>query len=102
MLPQSASEPDISVVAPVFNEEGAVETLVREIAAAFIGCRYEILFVNDASTDATGARLKALQGEVPALRVLTHRRNAGQSRAIRTGVQAARAPIVVMLDGDGQ
>ena len=64
--------------------------------------KIEILFVNDASGDATGARLAALQPEVPVLRVLTHRRNAGQSRAIRTGVQAARARIVVMLDGDGQ
>ncbi|MDB5481465.1 MAG: dolichol-phosphate mannosyltransferase [Caulobacteraceae bacterium] len=102
MLPDSVQEPEISVVAPVFNEEGAVEALVREIAAAFAGWRCEILFVNDASRDATGERLAAAQRETPALRILTHRRNAGQSRAIRTGVRAARAPIVVMLDGDGQ
>jgi glycosyltransferase involved in cell wall biosynthesis len=102
MVPESASELEISVVVPVFNEEGAVDDLAREIAAAFSGWRYEILFVNDASGDATGGRLAALQLEIPALRVLSHRRNAGQSRAIRTGVEAARAPIVVMLDGDGQ
>src|SRR5207302_3662288 len=48
------------------------------------------------------ARLIALAGELPMLRVLTHARNAGQSRAIRTGVLAARAPILVTLDGDGQ
>jgi dolichol-phosphate mannosyltransferase len=93
---------DISVVVPVFNEEGAVEALAREIAAAFAGWRYEIVFVNDASVDATAQRLAALQGEIPILRVLNHRRNAGQSRAIHTGVRAARAPVVVMLDGDGQ
>jgi glycosyltransferase involved in cell wall biosynthesis len=93
---------DISVVVPVFNEEGAVEDLAREIAAAFAGWRYEIVFVNDASVDATADRLTALRGEIPVLRVLSHRRNAGQSRAIRTGVRAARAPVVVMLDGDGQ
>jgi len=106
MLPQSAPEPaispEISIVVPVFNEEGAVEALVREVAAAFAGWRCEIVFVNDASTDGTGARLAALRPEIPPLRILAHRRNAGQSRAIRTGVQAARAPIVVMLDGDGQ
>ena len=106
MPPESAGEPDIppeiSIVVPVFNEEGAVEALAREIAAAFAGWRCEILFIDDASTDATGARLAGLRSEVPALRVLAHRRNAGQSRAIRTGVRAARAPIVVMLDGDGQ
>ena len=94
--------PDVSIVAPVFDEEGAVDTLAREIAAAFAGWRHEIIFVDDASGDGTGARLAALKAELPALRVLTHRRNAGQSRAIRTGVLAARAPIVVMLDGDGQ
>ena len=102
MLPDSVQAPEVSIVVPVFNEEGSVEGLVREIAAAFAGWKIEILFVNDASVDATGARLAALQPEVPALRVLDHRRNAGQSRAIRTGVQAARAAIVVMLDGDGQ
>jgi|SRR5579859_3177151 len=106
MLPDSVQDrevsPEVSIVVPVFNEEGAVESLVREIAAAFAGWRAEILFVNDASGDATGARLAALQPEIAALRVLTHRRNAGQSRAIRTGVRAARAPVVVMLDGDGQ
>jgi glycosyltransferase involved in cell wall biosynthesis len=100
LLASSAAE--VSVVVPVFNEEGAVEGLAREIVAAFAGWRYEIVFVNDASLDATGERLASLQGEIPVLRILTHRRNAGQSRAIRTGVRAARAPLVVMLDGDGQ
>jgi len=94
--------PEISVVVPVFNEEGAVASLAREIATAFAGWRYEVLFVNDSSQDATAERLEALQEEIPTLRILTHRRNAGQSRAIRTGVRAARAPVVVMLDGDGQ
>jgi glycosyltransferase involved in cell wall biosynthesis len=94
--------PEVSIVVPVFDEEGAVDSLVREIAAAFAGWRFEILFVDDASRDATASRLAALQRDVPDLRLLRHRRNAGQSRAIRTGVQAARAPIVVMLDGDGQ
>jgi glycosyltransferase involved in cell wall biosynthesis len=94
--------PEISIVVPVFNEEGAVATLAREIATAFDGWRYEVLFVNDSSQDATAERLEALRVEIPALRILNHRRNAGQSRAIRTGVRAARAPVVVMLDGDGQ
>ena len=94
--------PEISVVVPVFNEEGAAPGLAREIATSFAGRNVEIVFVDDASGDTTRARLKALQAEIPALRVLAHARNAGQSRAIRTGVLAARAPIVVMLDGDGQ
>ncbi len=94
--------PDISVVVPVFDEEGAAPALAREIAAAFAGRRFEIIFIDDASRDGTRAALKALSAEIPELRVLGHRRNAGQSRAIRTGVLAARAPVVVTLDGDGQ
>jgi len=94
--------PDISVVVPVHDEEGAAGALAREIAGAFAGRAYEMVFVDDASRDGTLAELRALQAELPALRVLAHAKNAGQSRAVRTGVLAARAPIVVTLDGDGQ
>lgn len=94
--------PDISVVVPVHDEAGAAGPLAREIADAFAGRSYEMIFVDDASKDATLAELRALMAELPALRVLSHSTNAGQSRAVRTGVLAARAPIVVTLDGDGQ
>ena len=94
--------PDISVVVPVFDEEGAAPPLAREIAAAFAGRSFEIIFVDDASRDGTRAALKALAAEIPQLRVLAHRRNSGQSRSIRTGVLAARGPVIVTLDGDGQ
>lgn len=97
-----ASAPDVSVVVPVFDEEGAAPALAREIAAAFAGRVFELIFVNDASRDGTGAALEALRPEIPQLRLLAHARNAGQSRAVRSGVLAARAPIVVTLDGDGQ
>jgi glycosyltransferase involved in cell wall biosynthesis len=96
------ARPDISVVVPVYDEEGAAPALAREIAQAFAGRAVEILFVDDASRDGTLAALTALSPEIPGLRVLRHRRNAGQSRAIRTGVLAARGAVVVMLDGDGQ
>lgn len=99
---QPAAAPDVSIVVPVYNEEGAAADLAREIAAAFLGEPHEIIFVNDASKDGTEAALLALKGELPQLRVLSHRHNAGQSRAVRTGVLAARAPIVATLDGDGQ
>jgi glycosyltransferase involved in cell wall biosynthesis len=94
--------PDISVVVPVFDEEGAAAALAREIAAAFQGRDYEMVFVDDRSRDGTLAELTALKAELPQLRVLTHAANAGQSRAIRTGILAARGEIVVTLDGDGQ
>jgi glycosyltransferase involved in cell wall biosynthesis len=94
--------PEISVVVPVRDEEGAAAPLAREIAAAFAGRAHEIVFVDDASRDGTRASLIALKAELPTLRVLTHARNAGQSRAVRSGVLAARGDIVVTLDGDGQ
>ena len=98
----NAETPEISVVVPVHNEAGAAGPLAREIAAAFEGRAYEMIFVDDASRDTTLAELRALQAELPALRVLAHGSNAGQSRAVRTGVLAARGAIVVTLDGDGQ
>jgi glycosyltransferase involved in cell wall biosynthesis len=97
-----ASAPDISVVVPVFDEEGAAPALVREIAAAFKGRSFEVVFVDDASRDGTRAALKALSAEIPELRVIGHRTNAGQSRAIRTGILAARGDVILTLDGDGQ
>ncbi len=93
---------EFSVVIPVHNEAGNVGQLAAEIAAALDGRAYEMIFVDDASSDETRAALAGLKDRHPALRVLGHRRNAGQSRAIRTGIKAARAPIVGTLDGDGQ
>jgi dolichol-phosphate mannosyltransferase len=94
--------PDISVVVPVFDEEGAAPDLAREIAAAFAGRNFEMVFVDDASRDGTRGALQALKAEIPELRIVAHKANSGQSRAVRTGIMAARAPIVVTLDGDGQ
>jgi len=99
---QIKATPDISIVVPVHDEAGAAGALAREIAAAFAGRAHEIIFVDDASRDSTLAELRALAAELPSLRILSHTTNAGQSRAVRTGVLAARAPIVVTLDGDGQ
>ncbi|MGH1421885.1 MAG: glycosyltransferase family 2 protein [Hyphomonas sp.] len=93
---------EFSVVVPAHKEAGNVEALVTEIAAALDGRAYEMIFVDDASPDDTRAELLALKARFPQLRVLGHRKNAGQSRAIRTGIQNARGTIVGTLDGDGQ
>ncbi len=93
---------EFSVVVPVHNEAGNVEQLIAEIARALDGRAFEMVFVDDASTDETRAQLVALKSRFPMLRVLGHRKNAGQSRAIRSGILAARAPVVGTLDGDGQ
>jgi glycosyltransferase involved in cell wall biosynthesis len=94
--------PLISVVVPVKDEAGNVAPLAREIAAALKAENHEILFVDDGSKDGTPLALAALKTGLPQLRVLRHGRNLGQSRAIRTGVQAAKGAIIVTLDGDGQ
>jgi glycosyltransferase involved in cell wall biosynthesis len=102
MNASSAAAPDYSVVVPVFDEGEAAPKLAREIAAAFAGESYEMIFVDDASRDDTKGRLMALKAEIPQLRVLGHRKNSGQSRAVRSGILAARGPIIITLDGDGQ
>lgn len=94
--------PEISVVVPVYNEEGAAPALAREIAAAFKGRSFEIVFVDDASKDGTRKALVGLKNEIPELKVFAHTKNSGQSRAVRSGVLKARGEIIVTLDGDGQ
>jgi len=99
----AAAGPALSIVVPVRNEVGNIAPLVAEIAAA-IGDRwpFEVIYVNDGSSDGTEAELAALMRELRWLRQLRHVRSCGQSAALRTGVAAARAPLVVTLDGDGQ
>lgn len=94
--------PDMSVVVPVYNEEENVALLAKEIANALDGKAYEMIFVNDASRDKTETVLTELKSTYPALRVLSHRKNSGQSRAVRTGILAAQGAVIATLDGDGQ
>ncbi len=98
----SAGAPALSVIAPMHDEEGGAAALVAEIADALAGLAHEIIAVDDASRDGTRAALLAARKTVPSLRILAHGVNAGQSRAVRTGVLAARAPVIVTIDGDGQ
>ena len=93
---------ELSVVVPVCNEAENVEPLAREIDAALQGRAYEMIFVDDGSTDETAANLLKLKSALPALRVLRHSFRSGQSAAVATGVRAARAPWIATLDGDGQ
>jgi dolichol-phosphate mannosyltransferase len=94
---------DLSVVIPVRNEAENVAPLIAEIRAALDGLfGYEIVVVDDGSSDGTADEVLRLAGAMPQLRLLRHRENCGQSAAIRTGVKAARAPWIATLDGDGQ
>ncbi|MFZ5534502.1 MAG: glycosyltransferase family 2 protein [Pseudomonadota bacterium] len=98
------ADPLVSVVIPVKDEAANVTTLAREIRQALDGVvSFEVIFVDDGSTDATVATLAALKTEFDGrLRVLRHLRNAGQSAAITSGVRAARGLWIATLDGDGQ
>jgi dolichol-phosphate mannosyltransferase len=99
----NTNDPAVSVVVPVRNEAGNIAPLVAEIAAALEGqWRFEVVYVNDGSSDGTEAELKRLIGLHPWLRRVRHKQSCGQSSAVRSGVAAARAPIVVTIDGDGQ
>jgi glycosyltransferase involved in cell wall biosynthesis len=99
----SQDKPVLSVVVPLRNEEGNVARLVDEIEAACAPLGpFELICVDDGSTDATPDVLAELSKARPWLRRLRHGESCGQSAAVRSGVRAARADIVATLDGDGQ
>jgi len=103
-LPSSdATTVDVSIVVPVRNEAENIGPLIAEIAAALDGrWKYEIIYVNDGSTDASGERIAAIMKQRENLRQIRHATSSGQSAAVRSGVRAARGAIVATLDGDGQ
>jgi dolichol-phosphate mannosyltransferase len=102
----SSSNPktvSVSIVVPVRNEADNVAPLIAEINAALDGrWVYEIIYVNDGSTDATADHLAAAMKQRGNLRQISHAVSSGQSAAVRSGVRAARGAIVATLDGDGQ
>lgn len=93
-----SAAPAVSVVVPLFNEEENVALLQGELTAALAGIDYEIIFVDDGSTDATIARIAPSER----VRVLPFAKNAGQSAAMYAGLHAARGAVVVLIDGDLQ
>ena len=99
---ENEAAPAVSVVVPARNEAGNISPLVAEIDNVLAGTDFEVVYVDDGSTDATGPELSALMASQPRLRQIRHASSCGQSAAVRTGVLHARAPVVVTLDGDGQ
>jgi len=99
-----SSQPDLSVVFPVYNEEENVPILLREIAAAIDGrgWTYEIVAVDDGSTDGSLEVLRAGRAAYPTLRVLALEKNSGQTAALDAAWRSARGRMVVSLDADLQ
>ncbi len=94
---------DLSIVIPVRNEADNIAPLVAEITEAMTGLtQYEIIYVDDGSSDGTAAEILRLRAEVPQLRLLRHLRSCGQSTALLTGIKAAQGAWIATLDGDGQ
>ncbi|HET9417733.1 MAG TPA: glycosyltransferase family 2 protein [Chthoniobacterales bacterium] len=93
-----AGSPAVSVIVPVFNEQENIPILQSELRAALDGRDYEIVFVDDGSTDRTVERIEP----APNVRLLRFEKNTGQSAAIYAGLQAARGTVAVLIDGDLQ
>lgn len=91
----------VSVVLPVYNEETNVAPLVSELMAALGNTEFEIVAVDDGSTDGSLPELKRLQADHP-VRLIVMDRHAGQSAAFQAGFDAARGDVVVTMDADGQ
>lgn len=98
------SQPDLSVVFPVYNEEENIPILLREIQAAVEGkgWSYEIVAVDDGSIDRSLEVLRASREQYPMLRVLNFEKNSGQTAALDAAWRAARGKYVVSLDADLQ
>lgn len=97
------SKPDISVVVPVYNESGNIVPLTEEVVAALSAQHaFEIVFVDDCSTDTTPEELQSAAARFDMVRIVRHESNLGQSAGLCSGVAAATADVVAVIDGDGQ
>jgi dolichol-phosphate mannosyltransferase len=97
-MTETTSAPALSVIVPIFNEEENMSILQSELGAALVGRDYEIIFVDDGSTDHTFERIETGAN----IRVIRFARNAGQSAAMYAGLQAAKGAVAVLIDGDLQ
>lgn len=93
---------DLSIIIPFLNEAGNILPLMQEIEESFHKINFEVISIDDASTDATRTELEMAMQKHPFLRVIRHSRRLGQSLAIRNGVFMARGDVIGLMDGDRQ
>lgn len=98
------SSPVLSLVVPVYNEAGNILPLAERSVAALrpLSRPFEIIFVNDGSTDSTAAEIALARAQFPEVSELPMPKNSGQAIALLTGLRAARGEFLLMMDGDGQ
>jgi glycosyltransferase involved in cell wall biosynthesis len=101
-ISQHHDESLVSVVVPLFNEEATVEALYDQVSDALTGLRWEIVYVDDGSTDGSHAKLVRLHGEHSNVRVVRMRRNFGKAVALSAGFDAAQGDVIVTIDADLQ
>jgi glycosyltransferase involved in cell wall biosynthesis len=101
-ISQHQDESLVSVVVPLFNEEATVEALYDQVSDALTGLRWEIVYVDDGSTDGSHAKLVRLHGEHSNVRVVRMRRNFGKAVALSAGFDAAQGDVIVTIDADLQ
>ena len=94
--------PELSVVIPVLNEEGSLESLHAEIEQALSDFDYEVLYIDDGSTDKSFSVLTDIQKKHPTVRLIRFRRNFGQTAAMSAGFKFSRGKIIIPMDADGQ
>lgn len=102
---ETPAEHSISAVLPAFNESEVIVDVVRRTVAALAASgvgRYEVVVVDDGSTDGTGDLVRRLAGELESVRCVAHDHNRGYGAALRTGFEAASCELVWLLDSDGQ
>ncbi|MCZ6828603.1 MAG: glycosyltransferase family 2 protein [Gammaproteobacteria bacterium] len=99
-----AATPDFSIIVPGYNEEHAIEGTIAQIRAVMQAAgerNYELVVVNDCSTDGTGAVLDKVKQADPSLVVVHHERNRGYGAALKSGIRASRGELVAITDADG-
>ncbi len=100
----SSAALDLSVVIPVYNEEDSLPTLVSELHDVLrpVGISYEIVLIDDGSTDGSYATAKRMASIDPALTLVRFRRNFGQTAAMQAGLDTSRGKVIVTMDADLQ